>query len=355
MVSGIISSSPLVKSKFTVVLIPLRFASETSDIGKFRLRKLVALFKVAGALVVTCMQMRPKLAYFTLTPNGGAFYRDILYVAILKTFGVRRLYHLHGKGIKEASRHFISRFIYRWAFRGANVILLSPRLLSDAAGIVDTKKVFILANGIPDPLIGKNVCLLKSKNQRPPRILFFSNIVVSKGSFVLLEALTMLNSQGYEFTATFAGAWQSKKVEQKFNDYISAFGLGGKVFYVGPKFDVEKTNAFADADILAFPTFKDTFPLVVLEGMAHGLPVVTTFEGAIPDMVLDGETGFLVPQQDVAALADRLAQLLINDELRLRLGQAGRERYQTYFTEDVFTGNLLAIFDKCLSTEADVH
>jgi glycosyltransferase involved in cell wall biosynthesis len=153
--------------------------------------------------------------------------------------------------------------------------------------------------------------------------LFFSNLVVNKGIFVLLEALALLNERGIPFHATFAGAWESQTVEEKCGRVVREKGLKGLIDLCGPKYGDQKRHTFSEADIMAFPTYNDAFPLVILEAMSHSLPVVSTVEGAIPDMVLDGETGFLVPRQDAVALADRLALLLTDAELRKRLGTGG--------------------------------
>ena len=73
---------------------------------------------------------------------------------------------------------------------------------------------------------------------------------------------------------------------------------------MGRKYEKEKEETFAKADIFAFPTYynNECFPLVLLEAMQHSLPVVSTFEGGIPDIVDEGEAGFLVAQKNAEKL-----------------------------------------------------
>jgi glycosyltransferase involved in cell wall biosynthesis len=299
------------------------------------------------ALVRSCLLQRPALVYFTLTPNGKAFYRDLLYVAIMKFFRVRRLYHLHGKGISKAITGPLAAALYTWAFRGAQVILLSPTLYEDAAQVVKPSQCHFLANGITD-LWGENH---KPECHRsgPPHILFFSNLLVNKGLFVLLEALGLLKERGVPFHAIFAGVWESPAVEVEFGRIVQDRRLQKQIELSGPKYGDDKQRMFAEADIMVFPSYNDAYPLVVLEAMSHGLPVVSTLEGAIPDMVLEGETGFLVPCRDPMILAERIALLITDPVLRKRLGQAGRKRYCDCFTSAIFESNLSTIFTKCLS------
>lgn len=347
MISEQVVNSRRLHEQFNLQVLPLKSASSIADIGKLRPAKFLRIFAQAWELCRCCWIHRPDVIYFTLTPNGAAFYRDLLYVAIMKLFRVRRLYHLHGKGISRALTGTVAKVAYSWAFAGAEVILLSQALFEDAAQVLQHSNCHFLANGISDPWRdGHNQAV---KQGGPPRILFFSNLVVNKGIFVLLEALALLAERGIPFKAAFAGVWESPAVEAAFGRIVREKGLQERVEICGPKYGDKKRLTFAEADIMAFPTYNDAYPLVVLEAMSHGLPVVSTVEGAIPDMVLDGETGFLVPRQDVTALADRLALLLTDEELRKRMGRAGRERYQAHFTEDVFIVNIATIFEKCLS------
>ena len=81
---------------------------------------------------------------------------------------------------------------------------------------------------------------------------------------------------------------------------------------------------YQNADIFLLPTRGDCMPFVILEAAAAGLPVVTTALGAIPEMVQDGVTGFVVPPMDVALLQRRIVELIEQPELRRQMGQAAR-------------------------------
>jgi len=83
--------------------------------------------------------------------------------------------------------------------------------------------------------------------------------------------------------------------------------------------------------------------------MQHSLPIVSTFEGGIRDIVDDGETGFLVPQKDVAALSEKLEYLILNGELRQQIGIAGRVKYEKEYTLNTFEIRIKEILNKILS------
>src|SRR5690606_3746536 len=116
--------------------------------------------------------------------------------------------------------------------------------------------------------------------------------------------------RGIHFECHFVGAWSDIK-EPEFKSKIQSFGLENIVFSHGKKYAGEKIEFFQKADVFIFPTYYhyETFGLVNLEAMQFGLPIIATPEGGIPEVVIDQETGFLVPQKDVTALADKI-QLL---------------------------------------------
>jgi glycosyltransferase involved in cell wall biosynthesis len=90
--------------------------------------------------------------------------------------------------------------------------------------------------------------------------------------------------------------------------------------------------AYRSADVFCLPTRFEPFGIAFIEAMCFGLPCVGTDAWAVPEMVVDGETGFTIPVDDVDALTDRLLRLLSDPELARTMGRAGRIRAERYFT-----------------------
>jgi glycosyltransferase involved in cell wall biosynthesis len=111
-------------------------------------------------------------------------------------------------------------------------------------------------------------------------------------------------------------------------------------------FRADAAAALREADALVLPSWIEGLPLVVLEAMAHAKPVVATAVGGTPEAVVDGETGVLVAPRDIPALTSALDRLLSDEDLRRRLGEAGRRRVEQHFPSSAMTRRILEIYDE---------
>lgn len=338
MIGEYIRNSSVINESFECRYINLLASDRVSDSGKINIRKILSFIKTFISIAKELFTQKPDLCYLALTVGGAAFYRDVILVTLLKMFRTKRIYHLHNKGVHENSKNFIYRFFYRYVFEEANVILLSQYLYSDVERFVREDCVHICPNGIP--LEFKHV---KAKNTNEiPKILFLSNLLISKGIYVLLEACLLLKNRGVSFKCDIVGGEGDIDKRQLENE-ISKYQLNQQVVYQGGKGGKEKFEIYKSADIFAFPTYHETFGLVNLEAMQFGLPIVSTYEGGIPSVVTDGITGFLIPTKDSDTLASKLEILISNKELRKQMGEAGRKKFENEFTVKKFEERLYQI------------
>lgn len=105
-------------------------------------------------------------------------------------------------------------------------------------------------------------------------------------------------------------------------------------------------------DIFAFPTFAEGLSLAVLESMGARLPVVATRAPGLADAVVDTETGYLVPLDDDQTLAQRVVELLRDEQLRARMGEAGRRRVETVFSREVMVQNMIELYRRIVPSPA---
>jgi glycosyltransferase involved in cell wall biosynthesis len=257
--------------------------------------------------------------------------------------------HHHNKGMANDVDHLPYKLLMPMVYKNAKVILLSWHLYFDIEKVVPKENVLICPNGIDVEDFGQIVG--REKENRVPHLLFLSNLMESKGVFVLLDALKILVGKGLSFYCDFVGG-ETKDIDgERFILEVNRRELGGFVIYNGLKYGSEKERYFVDADIFIHPTYNDCFPLVLLEAMQHGLPCITTSEGGIPDMVQDGVNGIICERQNAESLAAAIEKLLLNPELRKQMGQKGFEIFNQKFTSDKFESNLC----ECLKKAKDMR
>jgi glycosyltransferase involved in cell wall biosynthesis len=316
-------------------------------LGTFTFSKVLKLVIYCFQLTVYLIVYRPDLVYFSFCPVGTAFYKDLSIVILLKLFRVRIVHHLHVKGIPIGDlRSKWKQRLYEFAFKNAGVICLTEKLEKEVEGLTD--EIFTVNNGIPDNFFPE---LMNRDINRPTQILFLSNLIRSKGIITFLEALHLLHKRGVRFQACIVGS-SADVTDDEVNAFLLNHELKNNVSLLGALFGNEKFSVFRKSDIFVFPTFykREAFPLVILEAMQFQLPVISTYEGAIPEIVDDGETGFLITADDIKGLADRIEYLVVNGEQRVKMGKAARKKFEEKYTFSLFEENMCAVFNKILNS-----
>jgi len=165
-----------------------------------------------------------------------------------------------------------------------------------------------------------------------------------KGLIYLIEAMALLADQFLDIRLEIAGDGSLRPfLEQE----IRRLGISGRVSLIGWREDLP--NVMAGWDIFLLPSLDEGFPIAGLEAMAAALPVVASAAGGLPELVLDGETGWLVPTAAPAALSARLAELIRDDGKREAMGSAGRRRVLHEFSIARMIDQTVAVYDRLAS------
>ncbi len=133
-------------------------------------------------------------------------------------------------------------------------------------------------------------------------------------------------------------------LENSLKSLAAELGVDKQVIFTGYRTDAQWIMALFD--IFALPSLQEALPLVGIEAMALGKPVVGSTADGIPELIVDGETGYLVPPKDVESLTGRLRELCLDPDLRRRMGQKGRERYLANFTQETMCARTLEVYRK---------
>lgn len=337
MVSQYIKDCKELQDEFLCDFVNLSTSRNIDEIGKKSLMKYI---RFIGAYFITFWKLLTHhydLCYLAITCHGMGFLKDAPFVLLCKMFRRRVVIHQHNKGMSNC----VDKQPYKWllplVYRNTQVILLSWYLYPDIEKVVKKEQVMICPNGIPDIFESEPHF---ERNNEVPHLLFLSNLIPSKGVYVLLDACKILKDKGYKFVCDFVGGESKEITREVFEDATSERGISEYVVYHGPKYGRDKNKYFENSDIFVFPTYYETFGLVNLEAMQYKLPIVTTDEGGIPDVVTDGENGFVCQRKDSISVANAIEDLFNDKNIRIQMGENGYKIFKKRFTLNIFNENI---------------
>ena len=383
-VSEFIKNSKLINDEMDCHFVNLSTSRSVGEIGKFHIVKLFRFFMSYLVVLSNLLTHHYDLVYLAITVGGVGFLKDCPFVLMAKLLSNKVVIHHHNKGMSKYVDRMPYKILYRFVYNNVKVILLSWNLYDDISAVVKRENIMICPNGLPP----KGSVKSKSDDNKVPNILFLSNLIESKGVFVVLDACRIMMQENLKFTVTFVGA-ESKQINRDvLDESIKARGLtpdsGIEIEYVGPQYGEDKEYYWRKADIFVLPTCYECFPLVVIEAMQHKLPVVSTNEGGIVDIVDNWNeekqcgTGFLVHSQVLREnccneslgeltsekefektcafneirgkeTAEALSRLVKDEQLRKKMGRAGYQKYLEQLILEKFEYNMLC----CLKSALD--
>jgi len=212
---------------------------------------------------------------------------------------------------------------------------------------INPQRVFTLYNGL-DLTMFNPECINKKEVRSelgidPDAVVIglVGRITPMKGHVEFLQAARQIHNEirmKLIFLIVGEASYREKKYEQEIRSLVLKLQIEDKVIFTGFREDVPRM--MAGIDILVFPSYKESFPNTVLEGMAMKLPLIACNSGAVSEVVLEGETGLLVPPKSANLLAEKLLILLKDQELCHQFGENGRKRVEKHFRFDQFISSL---------------
>jgi glycosyltransferase involved in cell wall biosynthesis len=273
----------------------------------------------------------------------GSIRRKDLIARLCRRVGIPYVVHVHG-----------SRFHDSWHNDGPAMQARMRKLVTGAARVIvlgtfwrdfvtsiggEAERVVVVANATHHPDQAN-----EHLNTRPARILFLGQMGARKGVPQLIEALGDL-PKDRDWTATLAGDGDVLKVRKE----VAAVGLEPRVKVLGWAGPQEVAELLRNHDILVLPSFNENLPMSVIEGMAHGMAIVTTPVGAVEDIIEQDVSGLLVPPGDVAALTLALTKCVEDSDLRTSLGAKARAFHADHLDLASYADRVVAVWRSALA------
>jgi glycosyltransferase involved in cell wall biosynthesis len=177
--------------------------------------------------------------------------------------------------------------------------------------------------------------------QQVRQLFYAGRLAVEKGLPVLFESLRILLARGYDFQLTLAGDGDDRK---RLEELARRLGIYERVAFAGYLGQERVREYLRQSDIFILPSFAEGVPVCLMEAMACGVPVLSTYVGGVAELVETGQTGLLVPAGDSSALSEAIVRYFDDFELRQRVSRLARQKIVASFNLDREVGRLAELF-----------
>ncbi len=311
----------------------LGLSRDAADIGRWRPGKITATFGAALRAIAARFRHGCDTLYYVPAPGKrGALYRDWLVMLLARPFFKKLVLHWHATGLSawlETEGTVFERGLTQSLLGRADLSLVLANELRADAEYLRARRIAIVPNGIADPAASAAPRRALAAGE-PCEVLFLGLGSHAKGLFATLDALAIANQrEAGAFRLRFAGGFASAEDEREFQ--VRGRSRGVAAHHVGFADAAQKDALLSSADVFCFPTRypHEGQPLVLIEALAHNLPIITTRWRAIPSM-LPAEGVWFVDATQPAQIADALWEA----RRRAATGDALRQHYLAHFTRE---------------------
>lgn len=318
-----------------------------SHVEGSKVKKLLAAFTAlktfAGLLVVR----RVKVLHIHVARNTS-FWRKSIFILFAYAAKCPVIVHLHSGGFPEfywnkcdAMQKRVVRFILDHADR---IIVLSSQWWGLLDGMTQNTRITKIPNFIIEVENEPAACE-REKNS----VLFLGRLSTEKGFFDLLEAAAIVRQRIPGFKLQCGGVGDINEVMAR----IKKLGMEDNIELLGWVEDEERRKLLNRTAAFVLPSYIEGVPMGILEAMAAGVPVISTTVGGIPEVIDCGVDGILMEPGDINALANAIASLLRNAEMRVDMGVAARQKIAQRFSAEKVLPQLEAIYRSLGAVPAD--
>lgn len=249
-------------------------------------------------------------------------------------------------GWRASTRRWLVVRAYRIALRHRRVTMIfqNPQDRAEMlrhVGLPDTNTVLIPGSGVDIQAFAT-----PARHRDAPVVVMASRLLIDKGVREYVAAATLLRERGYTAQFILAGAPDPDNPTSISHAELDEWRRSGAVELIGVCTDVPKL--FARTDIVVLPSYREGLPKVLAEAAAAGCAVVTTDVPGCRDAIVPDESGLLVPVGNAERLADAIAVLLADPELRAQMGAAGRELARERFSLDAIVAQHVRVYAELL-------
>lgn len=336
---------------FEVDRIRMEFSEEMEEVGRFQLKKIQRLFQLISR-VRRSLKNNPDniLFYPPSSANWVPFIRDVIFLTCVRGLAKKTAFIFHASGLAEFTQaNWITRGLARLAYYGADMALEVAEEKVAPHQVFHSKAHRWCPCGIEAPLLPSKATFHTGK---PLSVLFVGSLQEGKGIFEILHTAAKLKEAGHELVFHFnvVGRWMDDGFKQEVMALLRDLQLEEMVTFVGQLTGDIKWKAYHKADVFFFPTHYPTeaSPIVLMEALAAGLPIVTTAWNGIPALLNGCTSATLLPIHSPKAYADALIKIKHDLAEGADYSHSSRAFYENHFLPERFIERVEKVL-QCIS------
>lgn len=306
--------------------------------GRLLSRNILSNIKLIARYSNYVIKLRPTLVFISIPKSFLALLKVVPLILMRFIFGYKLIgelagssfYFLNSKPIlRKASINLLKRF---------DSIRVLGEATKDYLSQYSINKSYVMDNGIaipseikiaPKPLNRKNKI----------HLLYIGALNENKGTFIFPEIARILKQKELDFIFDLVGEWSSQEEKDRFFLMINALQVQKSFVMHGLVIDYSKWSYFERADLFIFPSFNEGQPIVILEALAFGIPIISSGVGLIPETITNGINGIIIEQIQGSRFAQEIMYLLNDDKLYHDISANNIKLYQERYSKEIYIRN----------------
>ncbi|CAN5570868.1 N/A [soil metagenome] len=334
---------------FTLIHLDTRMNDDLRNIGKWSFAKISRSIQIYRELLSKIKKHDPALVLIPISQSTTGFIKDAIFIQFSRMMGKKVLLQLRGSDFKrwlETTSGINQWFVRRMLKSTQGMIVLGNNLKYLFEGFYPPQKILVVPNG--------GNYILPTRNRTEDNIihlLYLGNLQASKGIEDVIKAASLLKkTHAGKFELSVIGGWRKEETKVKCLALVQEQNL--PITFFPPEVSREKLQYLINADIFVFPPREpEGHPWVIVEAMACGLPIISTDQGAIIESVIHEQNGYIVKPANPQEIAEKMAVLIDNPQLRQRMAIASRKQYETNFTEAKMVEHMTTAFNTVINAK----
>lgn len=328
--------------------------------GRFNFGNVFVTLKLLFRFLNVLLRSRPDAIYLPLASNFFGFIKYGLFIYVASIFHCKIIVCFGGANFQ----HFFVRapFLFqKWiqiVLRQITILIVQgERLRQQFNGLIHPDKIRIVPLGIDPTLFQKNSTNLFQRDKI--HVLFVGCISKAKGAFDLLEAIPFIIQNNTNIHFHFVGEILKKEKnivhidnpidnQEEFVRILKEKQIGQYVTWHGVLSGDNKVALYKQADIFTLPSYSESFPCVLLEAAATGLPMVITPVGSNPEIYQEGKNAFFVEVGNPKMMASRIVELIKDPNLRQKMGKNNQELVLGNYTHLHFGNRINTVLSRLI-------